>query len=87
MAVPTRPTARARCAGETAARSHLGVASGPVTWSTRTRAPADPLWPPPHRADLTIADAYATALYAAGPAGMAWFRDGSDYRALFAHRR
>ncbi|WP_229399449.1 FAD:protein FMN transferase [Micromonospora okii] len=37
--------------------------------------------------DLAVADAYATALYAAGPAGLAWFRDGSDYRALFAHRR
>ncbi|MEU9506397.1 FAD:protein FMN transferase [Micromonospora sp. NPDC048170] len=37
--------------------------------------------------DLAVADAYATALYAAGPAGLAWFRNGSDYRALFAHRR
>ncbi|MCZ7439304.1 FAD:protein FMN transferase [Micromonospora sp. WMMC241] len=37
--------------------------------------------------DLAVADAYATALYAAGPAGLAWFRDGSDYRALFAHHR
>ncbi|MEW2381254.1 FAD:protein FMN transferase [Micromonospora sp. NPDC047707] len=37
--------------------------------------------------DLAVADAYATALYAAGPAGLAWFRDGSDYRALFADRR
>ncbi|SBT37353.1 FAD:protein FMN transferase [Micromonospora narathiwatensis] len=37
--------------------------------------------------DLAIADAYATALYAAGPAGLAWFRNGSDYRVLFAHRR
>ncbi|MEU6077080.1 FAD:protein FMN transferase [Micromonospora sp. NPDC047074] len=37
--------------------------------------------------DLAIADAYATALYAAGPAGLAWFRTGSDYRALFADRR
>lgn len=37
--------------------------------------------------DLTIADAYATALYAAGPTGLSWFRGNSDYRALFAHRR
>ncbi|MFI6262412.1 FAD:protein FMN transferase [Micromonospora sp. NPDC051006] len=37
--------------------------------------------------DLAVADAYATALYAAGPSGLAWFRGGSDYRALFAHRR
>lgn len=37
--------------------------------------------------DLTVADAYATALYAAGPAGLAWFRNDSDYRVLFAHRR
>nr|WP_309232373.1 FAD:protein FMN transferase [Micromonospora tarensis] len=37
--------------------------------------------------DLTIADAYATALYAAGATGLAWFRGNSDYRALFAHRR
>ncbi|WP_320065134.1 FAD:protein FMN transferase [Micromonospora sp. RTGN7] len=37
--------------------------------------------------DLAVADAYATALYAAGPAGLAWFRNGSDYRALFAHNR
>ncbi|MEH0973361.1 FAD:protein FMN transferase [Micromonospora sp. CPCC 205546] len=37
--------------------------------------------------DLAVADAYATALYAAGPAGLAWFRNGSDYRALFTHRR
>lgn len=37
--------------------------------------------------DLTVADAYATALYAAGPAGLAWFHSGMDYRALHAHRR
>ncbi|MFC0028485.1 FAD:protein FMN transferase [Micromonospora chaiyaphumensis] len=37
--------------------------------------------------DLAVADAYATALYAAGPAGLDWFRNGSEYRALFAHRR
>lgn len=37
--------------------------------------------------DLAIADAYATALYAAGPTGLSWFRGNSDYRALFAHRR
>ncbi|MGK5519322.1 FAD:protein FMN transferase [Micromonospora sp. URMC 107] len=37
--------------------------------------------------DLAVADAYATALYAAGPAGLVWFRNGSDYRPLFAHRR
>lgn len=36
--------------------------------------------------DLAVADAYATALYAAGPAGLAWFRDGSDYRPLFTDR-
>ncbi|OZV77688.1 thiamine biosynthesis protein ApbE [Micromonospora echinospora] len=37
--------------------------------------------------DLSVADAYATALYAAGPAGLDWFGDGSNYRPLFAHRR
>ncbi|MEU5939428.1 FAD:protein FMN transferase [Micromonospora sp. NPDC047548] len=37
--------------------------------------------------DLAVADAYATALYAAGPTGLAWFRNGSGYQALFAHRR
>ncbi|MFR9778630.1 FAD:protein FMN transferase [Micromonospora sp. MS34] len=37
--------------------------------------------------DLAVADAYATALYAAGPAGLAWFRSDSDYRPLFTHRR
>ncbi|MEV4478865.1 FAD:protein FMN transferase [Micromonospora coxensis] len=37
--------------------------------------------------DLAVADAYATALYAAGPTGLAWFRTGSGYQALFAHRR
>ncbi|MEH0933561.1 FAD:protein FMN transferase [Micromonospora psammae] len=37
--------------------------------------------------DLTVADAYATALYAAGPTGLAWFRNDSGYQALFAHRR
>ncbi|MEG3634276.1 FAD:protein FMN transferase [Micromonospora palythoicola] len=37
--------------------------------------------------DLAVADAYATALYAAGPAGLAWFRPGSDYRVLFAAER
>ncbi|MFF5171328.1 FAD:protein FMN transferase [Micromonospora sp. NPDC000089] len=37
--------------------------------------------------DLAVADAYATALYAAGPTGLAWFRGDSGYRALFAHRR
>ncbi|MFJ6195592.1 FAD:protein FMN transferase [Micromonospora sp. NPDC092111] len=37
--------------------------------------------------DLAVADAYATALYAAGPVGLSWFRNGSGYQALFAHRR
>ncbi|SCE66298.1 FAD:protein FMN transferase [Micromonospora mirobrigensis] len=37
--------------------------------------------------DLAVADAYATALYAAGRAGLSWFRAGSDYRALLADRR
>ncbi|MGC5021128.1 FAD:protein FMN transferase [Micromonospora sp. DT47] len=37
--------------------------------------------------DLAVADAYATALYAAGPTGLSWFRNGSGYQALFAHRR
>ncbi|MFU8850363.1 FAD:protein FMN transferase [Micromonospora sp. SL1-18] len=37
--------------------------------------------------DLAVADAYATALYAAGPAGLAWFRNGSDYRVIFAQSR
>lgn len=36
--------------------------------------------------DLSVADAYATALYAAGPSGMAWFTADSHYRALFADR-
>lgn len=36
--------------------------------------------------DLAVADAYATALYAAGPAGLAWFHSGTDYRVLHAHR-
>ncbi|MEU6024873.1 FAD:protein FMN transferase [Micromonospora sp. NPDC047134] len=34
--------------------------------------------------DLAVADAYATALYAAGPTGLNWFRAGSPYRALIA---
>ncbi|MFI7022615.1 FAD:protein FMN transferase [Micromonospora sp. NPDC049900] len=37
--------------------------------------------------DLSVADAYATALYAAGSAGLAWFRADSDYHALSATRR
>ena len=37
--------------------------------------------------NLAVADAYATALYAAGPAGLAWFRHDADYRPLFAHHR
>ncbi len=37
--------------------------------------------------DLATADAYATALYAAGPVGLGWFRPGSEYRALLAARR
>ncbi len=37
--------------------------------------------------DLAVADGYATALYAAGPAGLAWFRPGTDYQALLAARR
>jgi thiamine biosynthesis lipoprotein len=32
--------------------------------------------------DLATADAYATALYAAGPAGLCWFVPGSEYHAL-----
>ena len=32
--------------------------------------------------DLSVADAYATALYAAGPAGLAWFPTAGGYRAL-----
>jgi thiamine biosynthesis lipoprotein len=32
--------------------------------------------------DLGPADAYATALYAAGPAGLAWFNKASDYCAF-----
>ncbi|NYT93936.1 FAD:protein FMN transferase [Salinispora sp. H7-4] len=36
--------------------------------------------------DLAVADAYATALYAAGPAGLTWFHSGTDYRVLHAHR-
>lgn len=37
--------------------------------------------------DLAVADAYATALYAAGPAGLSWFHSETDYRVLHAHRR
>lgn len=37
--------------------------------------------------DLAVADAYATALYAAGPAGLSWFTHGAPYRPLFAPRR
>ncbi|WP_341721155.1 FAD:protein FMN transferase [Micromonospora sp. FIMYZ51] len=37
--------------------------------------------------DLAVADAYATALYAAGPAGLDWFGPGSEYRVLLAARR
>ncbi len=37
--------------------------------------------------DLAVADAYATALYAAGPVGLAWFRNGSAYQALVVDRR
>lgn len=36
--------------------------------------------------DLAVADAYATALYAAGPAGLSWFHSRTDYRVLHAHR-
>jgi thiamine biosynthesis lipoprotein len=32
--------------------------------------------------NLATADAYATALYAAGPPGLAWFATASDYRAF-----
>lgn len=32
--------------------------------------------------DLASADAYATALYAAGPPGLAWFNTASDYCAF-----
>jgi hypothetical protein len=32
--------------------------------------------------DLSVADAYATALYAAGPAGLDWFPTPEGYRAL-----
>jgi thiamine biosynthesis lipoprotein len=32
--------------------------------------------------DLATADAYATALYAAGTAGLAWFNEASDYCAV-----
>jgi thiamine biosynthesis lipoprotein len=34
--------------------------------------------------DLAVADAYATALFAAGPAGLDWFPTPDGYRALFA---
>jgi FAD:protein FMN transferase len=32
--------------------------------------------------DLSVADGYATALYAAGPAGLSWFPTADGYRAL-----
>jgi FAD:protein FMN transferase len=34
--------------------------------------------------DLAVADAYATALFAAGPTGLDWFPTPDGYRALFA---
>lgn len=34
--------------------------------------------------DLTVADAYATALFAAGPTGLSWFPTADGYQALFA---
>nr|MDT0663032.1 FAD:protein FMN transferase [Micromonospora sp. DSM 115978] len=34
--------------------------------------------------DLAVADAYATALFAAGPAGLDWFPTADGYQALFA---
>jgi thiamine biosynthesis lipoprotein len=34
--------------------------------------------------DLSVADAYATALYAAGPTGLSWFPTANGYRALMA---
>ncbi|WBB82010.1 FAD:protein FMN transferase [Micromonospora sp. WMMD882] len=37
--------------------------------------------------DLSVADAYATALYAAGPVGLTWFTDQSRYHPLFAGAR
>jgi thiamine biosynthesis lipoprotein len=37
--------------------------------------------------DLTVADGYATALFAAGPAGLNWFPTADGYRVLFAAPR
>ena len=37
--------------------------------------------------DLAVADAYATALYAAGPAGLTGSLTADGYRALVATRR
>jgi len=37
--------------------------------------------------DLSIADAYATALFAAGPAGLGWFPTVDGYRMLYADCR
>ncbi|MEV0393041.1 FAD:protein FMN transferase [Polymorphospora rubra] len=37
--------------------------------------------------DLAVADAYATALFAAGRAGLAWFPTADGYRALLAPSR
>ncbi|MFD0822333.1 FAD:protein FMN transferase, partial [Micromonospora zhanjiangensis] len=37
--------------------------------------------------DLAVADGYATALFAAGPAGLDWFPTADGYRALFAGPR
>jgi thiamine biosynthesis lipoprotein len=37
--------------------------------------------------DLAAADAYATALYAAGPPGLAWFDEASDYCAFTLDER
>ncbi|MDG4829426.1 FAD:protein FMN transferase [Solwaraspora sp. WMMD1047] len=34
--------------------------------------------------DLAVADGYATALFAAGPTGLAWFPTADGYQALFA---
>lgn len=37
--------------------------------------------------DLSVADAYATALFAAGPAGLSWFPTTTGYQALLAAPR
>jgi thiamine biosynthesis lipoprotein len=53
------------------------VVAAPAGTTVATLASATVVGP-----DLATADAYATALYAAGPAGLAWFAGSTDHRAF-----